>query len=117
MAQTSVPDAGSGSSDAEKTADALQTWGAVARAACVLLGVVGLMFSLPVALAAGWLRVVCTVTGAVVLIAAGCWIYLWHDAAAQVVLQLDGIRRDLAGLQCGAEPREGGSGETRDEQG
>lgn len=104
MAQTSVPDAESGRSDAEKTAGALQRWGAVTRAACVLLVVVGLMFSLPLALAAGRLRVVCTVTGALVLIAAGCWIYLWHDAAAQVVLQLDGIHRDLAGLQRGAEP-------------
>ncbi len=116
MPETSVAEAGTGRGDAEKTAGALQTWGAVARAACVLVGVVGLMFSLPVALAAGWLHAVWTVTGAVVLIAAGCWVYLWHDAAAQVLLQLDGMRRDLAGPCRGAEPREDDSGQRPDDR-
>jgi hypothetical protein len=103
MEQTSVPQAETERGDAERTADALQTWGAVVRAAGLLVGLVGLMFSLPVALAGGWLRVVGMVAGAAALIAAGCWIYLWHDAAAQVVLQLDAMRQELVGPGGGAD--------------
>ena len=116
MAQTSVPQAETPRSDAERTADALQTWGAIARAAGVLLGVVGLMCSIPLAMGSEWLRFACLGAGAVVLIAASFWIYLWHDAAAQMLLQLDGMRREFVRTSRGADVQKGGSGENRDEQ-
>jgi len=78
------------------------------RAAALLVGSVVLMFSIPVALGAEWLRFACLLTGAVVLVAAGCWTYLWHDAAAQVLLQLDGIRKGLVGPWRAAHLQEGG---------
>jgi hypothetical protein len=117
MAETPVPQAETPRSDAERTADALQTWGAIARAGGVLLGVVGLMCSIPLAVNSEWVRSACLVAGAVVLIAASFWMYLWHDVAAQVLLQLDAMRGESAGPSRGADVQKGGSGEKRDEQG
>ena len=115
MAQTPVPEAERPRSDAEKAADALRRWSYHWQAFAVVMGLLTLVLGL-FACETWWLAAAAFWISGVAALVGGFWLSCYSNGAAEVLLQLDGMRREIVGPRGGADPRGGGSGESGDEQ-